>query len=143
MRATELFEKYIRNESVLRNAEMLHEMERENIYGMTYPQFDNSLGYIEYSSLRVEKAVVDVIELEEYHELEYQEHYRTRKLLHESLKVLNNEELEAYNAVVWNCPSDLSKQELIKLGNRAHEKICNFIAKNHLKGVRKWKELVI
>jgi len=124
-----LLEKYIRNESALREAEANHELEKERIYSMTFPQFDNSLGYIEYSSLRIDKAVVDVIELEDYHQKKYKEHYKTRSLLYESLNVLNGEELEAYNTIVWNCPSDINKARLIELEPIVVKKLCDYFLK--------------
>lgn len=124
----QLLVKYIRNESVLRAAEANHELEKEHIYSMTYPQFDNSLGYIEYSSLRIDRAVIDVIELEEYHQLKYQEHYETRYLLNESLKFLNSEELETYNAIVWDRPSKINKARLIELEPIVVKKLCKCIS---------------
>lgn len=127
----QLLEKYIHNESVLRAAEVNHELEKEHIYSMTYPQFDNSLGYIEYSSLRIDKAVIDVIELENYHQMNYKEHYKTRALLNKSLEVLNGEELEVYNAIVWNRPSNINKARLMELEPIVVQKLCDYFSKKN------------
>lgn len=129
----DLLKSYIDTESELRKAEHATDLQKEMIFSRIYSQRAfASEGHYGSSSLRVEDAALELIEIDQSNEIKYKRHYETRKLLNELVQTLDDKQKEVYNAVVWNKPTNIDKKELIKVGNQMTKDFCNYIVENHL-----------
>jgi len=109
-------------------------LQREMIIAKHHTGVDTSNGYYSYSSLRIETAVISIIEAEESHKKTFKQHYEMRRQINRMMKeTLTNEEKEAYKAHVRAEPTSLSEDEIINMmNNQIATKLCKYIIENDL-----------
>lgn len=127
MEAMMVLQRYIDADSELQAAEKAHSIEREVIYSGLYPQYEVELGFTSSYRTSTENAALQLIDLDHSLQKVSEKCMRRRKLLSDSLRVLSESELAAFNVLVWEQDNGMTIGEARQYERQVMTKLCNYI----------------